>query len=202
MLRHPGRLIVLVQIILIFILPIFLLYYGLISNEAKFFLLAASSLIIYSIIRVEKWDHADLGLRVDNIKSGWPYYAASALLLMVALFMFEYYFSINNVLTTRTIIQRLLFFIPMSVFQEFAFSVFLLKRLTILLNKKSLVILGGALVFSFMHVIYDVPPTVLVFSFFGAMLSSAVYLYKPNFLLVCIGHSAVNVTAVMLGFFV
>ncbi|HEY4478095.1 MAG TPA: CPBP family glutamic-type intramembrane protease [Candidatus Paceibacterota bacterium] len=202
MLSHPGRSIVLTQIVFIFILPILLLYFGVISQEAKFFLLAASSLIIYSIVRVEKWTHHDLGLRTDNIKSGWPYYAASSLLLIVALLMFDHYFVTSNTLTLRTIIQRLVFFIPMSVFQEFAFSVFLLQRLAILLNKKSLVILASALVFSFMHIIYDVPPLVIVFSFFGSMLSSMVYLYKPNFLLVCIAHSAVNITAVMLGFFI
>lgn len=202
MLRNASREVVLTQILIIFVAPIFALYYGFIDIHAKFFLLGFSALIIYSIINREKWDYHDLGLRVDNIRSAWPYYTIITLLLVLTLFILEYFLAINQLNTAEVILRRLIFFIPMSVLQEFAFSVFLLKRLQLLFGHRFLIIFINALVFTFIHIIYPMPPAVAVFLFISSVVSSVVYIYKPNFLLVSISHCVANITAVLLGFFV
>lgn len=202
MLRKASREVILLQILIIFVAPIFALYYGFIDSHAKFFLLGFSALIIYSIINREKWDYHDLGLRVDNIKSAWPYYTIITLLMIITLFILEHFLSVNHVNTTQMVLQRLIFFIPISVLQEFAFSVFLLKRLQLLFGRSSLIIFINALVFTFIHIIYPLMPVVAIFLFISSVVSSIVYLYKPNFLLVSISHCVANITAVLLGFFV
>ncbi len=202
MLRKVSRELILIQILIIFVAPIFALYYGFIDMHAKFFLLGFSALIIYSIINREKWNYYDLGLRTDNIKSSWPYYAIITLLSLITLFILESFLGINQVNTKEVILQRLVFFIPMSVLQEFAFSVFLLKRLQLLFGHRFLIVFINALVFTFIHIIYPLPPALVIFTFIGSVFASIVYLYRPNFLLVSIYHSIANITAVLLGFFV
>ena len=202
MIRRPSREIVLLQILAIFILPVFLLYYDLVAKEARFFFLGFSGLVIYNIIRRERWNYYDLGLRVDNIKSALPYYAGMTAISIGTLFLLKNVLGIHPANTPSIILQRLILFIPMSVFQEFAFSVFLLKRLQFLFGRRFLIVFINATVFTFIHIIYDLPPGAAVFLFVGSIVGSLIYLHKPNFLLVSVAHSLANITAVLLGFFV
>ncbi|MFM7088641.1 MAG: CPBP family intramembrane glutamic endopeptidase [Candidatus Paceibacterota bacterium] len=202
MIKRPSREIVLLQILVIFIVPIFLLYYNILDIDARFFLLAFSALVMYSIIRRERWNYRDLGLRVDNIKSALPYYLSATLLFIGILFVLDSVLNINPNNTPTVIAQRLLLFIPVSVFQEFAFSVFLLKRLQFLFGRSFLMVFINATIFTYIHIIYDLPPAAAIFLFVGSVIASIVYLRKPNFLLVSIAHSLANITAVLLGFFV
>ena len=70
----PSKRLMLTQIFVIFILPVFVLYFNILPHGWRIVLLAVSCLFIYGIIRHEKWTYFEMGIRLDNLKKALPFY--------------------------------------------------------------------------------------------------------------------------------
>jgi membrane protease YdiL (CAAX protease family) len=199
----PSKKIIWAQIFLIFVLPVLLLYFKIVPTNWRMILLALSSLFIYGVVRHEHWTYRDMGVRHDNFKKALPFYLLFTFLGLVALFLIYYKVSMPREIYNELFYMRtFVFFLPSSFFQEFAFRSFLMPRLKIIFNNNYYVIFVDAILFTLMHIIYFSLGIVLPLVFVAGVFLSWLYSKYPNLVLISLAHSALNLTAVLLGFFV
>ncbi|MBP7006641.1 MAG: CPBP family intramembrane metalloprotease [Candidatus Pacebacteria bacterium] len=195
-----SKKIVISQIVLIFILPVALLYFNVVSSDWRVFLLALCSLFIYGIIRHEKWTHEDMGLN-NNFKEYLIPYVVFTIVSVALIFLIDSKIGFESIRHKPVLIEKLLFFLPISFFQEFAFRAFLIHRLRLISKSNFVIISVNVVLFTLIHVIYPSLNVILPVTFIGGILFAWLYIKYPNFLLISLAHSVVNVTAVLLGFF-
>lgn len=198
----PSKRLIIAQIFIVFVLPILLLYFHIIPRDYRMLLLVLSSLLIYGIIHRESWSHADLGLRLDNLKKSLPLYTLFTLLGVLLFFLIAEFFHIKHIESIKDILIKLVYFIPISFFQEFAYRAFLMPRLSSVFRSNFLIILLNAFLFTLLHIIYKDLVLIIPISFIGGLYFAWIYKKYPNLLLISISHAILNITAVLLGFFV
>ena len=197
----PSKRLILVQIFLIFILPVFLIYFNILPVSWRMILLAACSLLIYGIIRREEWSFEEMGLHHHNYKKAIPFYASFTALGVLILFFINHQLDPHDIESRIFFIKTFAFFVPISFFQEFAFRVFLIPRLKMLYKNEFFVIFFNAILFTLIHIIYPNLGVGLPLAFFSGIFFAWLYIKYPNLVLVSISHAILNVTAVLLGFF-
>ena len=199
----PSKRLMLTQIFVIFVLPVFLLYFHIISTNYRIVFLAISALFIYGIIRHEKWTHEEMWIRHDNFKKAIPFYLLFTVLSLGTLFIISRNVNMPmNVFTKMFYFKTFLFFLPSSFFQEFAFRSFLMPRLKHIFSSNFTIIFVNAILFTLMHIIYSSWGLLMPILFVSGIFFAWLYLKYPNLILISIAHSFLNVTAVLLGFFV
>ncbi len=198
----PSRKLILAQIFLIFILPVSLLFFKILPLNWRIILLTVSALFIYGIIHHEKWTHLEMGIRHDNFKKSLLPYFIFTVVSFFVLFMIAHKMQIREIDNKMFLLKTWIFFIPISFFQEFAYRSFLIPRLEKVFNSKYVVIIVNALLFTFLHIIYPSLGIVLPLVFVSGILFAWLYIKYPNLVLISIAHSILNVTALLLGFFV
>jgi membrane protease YdiL (CAAX protease family) len=199
----PSKKIIWAQIFVIFILPVLLLYFKVVPANWRMILLVVSSLFIYGIIRYEHWNYAEMGIRHDNFKKALPFYLFFTVLGLAALFLIYHKVNLPREIYTKLFyLRNFVFFLPSSFFQEFAFRSFLMPRLRIIFDNKYYIIFVNAILFTLMHTIYLSLGVVLPLVFVAGVFFAWLYLKYPNLVLISLAHSALNLIAVLLGFFV
>lgn len=199
--NKPSKGLIIAQILLIFVLPVALLYFDVISYYWRILLLMLNSLVIYGIIRHENWTYEDMGLHHHNIKQAIPFYAFFTVLGVIALFIIDHKINMPDVDTKIFFIKTFAFFIPISFFQEFAFRAFLIPKLKEIFTSDYFVILSNAVLFTLIHIIYPNIGIGLPIAFVSGIFFAWLYIKYPNLLLVSASHMILNLTAVLLGFF-
>ena len=195
------NLIALTQIVFIFILPVLLLYTGIIPVKYRFLVLVLASLVIFAITIQEHWTPAKLGIRADNfVKSIIPYLIFTILGVLV-IYFFAKFLGRSPVNEWWTKSHFVYIFIPISIFQEFAFRAFLMPKLESLFLSAITLILVNALLFAFLHIIYPHPSLNLPFGFIAGVGFATMYYFYPNLILISISHSVLNFFAVFYSFF-
>jgi len=201
MYNKPSKKLILTQIFVIFILPVAVLYFKILSPNWRMVLLAVSSLFIYGIIKHEHWTHEDMGLRHDNFKKAFPFYLFFTVLCIGVLFLIHSNVNMPDVNTKIFFIKTFAFFLPSSFFQEFAFRSFLIPRLKEIFESKYVIVFLNAFLFALIHIIYSNWGISLPITFVSGIFFAWLYIKYPNLLLVSLSHSILNLTAVLLGFF-
>ena len=189
------------QILFIFILPVVLIYFRLVPIGWRYSLLAVSALLIYGIMRHERWSYKEIGFRTDNLKRVLRPYLYATITGFVLLAVYDRYVGIDAPAGFSFYANLFLFFLPVSFLQEFGFRSFLMPRLKKIFGRTWEVIAANALLFALMHVIYPVPSIGLPLAFISGFGFAAMYYYYPNLILITLCHAVLNLTAVMLGFF-
>lgn len=200
----PSKRLIIVQIVLIFILPVFLLYFKIVPDSWRLFFLAAGALAIYGIIRHESWTHEEMGVRHDNIRRALPLYLGFTILAIIALYILDEKVdpvNFSDKVSQAYLFRTLILFLPISFFQEFAFRSFLIQRFKLIFNHNFTIILVNTLLFTMIHVIYPSLIIGLPLAFVGGIFFTWLYLKHPNLLLISLAHAVTNVVAVLLGFF-
>ena len=198
----PSKRLILVQIFLIFVLPVFLIYFDILPISWRMVLLAICSLMIYGIISREHWSLEDMGLHHHNYKKALPFYASFAFLGVLILFFINHQMDIPDIESRIIFIKTFAFFIPISFFQEFAFRSFLIPRLKMIYKNEFFIIFFNAILFTLIHIIYPNWGVGLPLAFFSGIFFAWLYIKYPNLVLISITHAILNITAVLLGFFV
>jgi len=198
----PSKRLIIIQILVIFIIPVLLLYFKIFSTNWRVVLLAVSSLFIYGIIRHEHWTYDDMGVKYDNFKKALPFYLFFTVLGVLVLLLIDHKVNLPEIGSRAFYIKTLAFFIPSSFFQEFAFRSFLIPRLKMIFNNNYYIIFFNTILFVFMHIIYSNWGVILPLLSISGILFAWLYIKYPNLILVSVAHSILNITAVLLGFFV
>ena len=197
----PSKKLIVTQIIFIFVLPIVLLYFGILSENWRIPLLSVSALLLFGIIHHEDWTHEELGLDNKNFFKALPpyfYFTLAGVLVLVAVSLKA---NFPDVDTKAFFVRTFSLFIPVSFFQEFAFRTFLIPRLKKIFYSRNTVIIVNAILFSFIHIIYPNLAISIPITFISGLIFARLYLKYPNLWLVTLSHMALNLTAVLLGFF-
>ena len=195
------NLIPLSQVALIFILPVLLLYAGIIPVKYRLLVLVAVSLIILGITVKERWTLQGLGIRTDNLVQSIIPYVIFTLVGLIVIFLLAKFLGKNPVDEWWSQPHFLYLFIPISIFQEFAFRGFLMPKLESIFLSVAIVILVNSLLFAFLHIIYPNPLLFLPLGFLAGIGFAVMYYFYPNLILISISHSILNFFAVLYSFF-
>jgi len=199
--NKPSKRLIIVQIFLIFILPIALLHFKILPVDWRVGLLVISALFIYGIIRHEHWTHEDMGIRHDNFKKALPFYFFFTVLSIGVLFLLDYKVGMPDINTKMFYLKTFIFFLPISFFQEFAFRSFLIPRLKEVFKNTYVIIFSNAVLFTLIHIIYPNLGISIPIAFVSGIFFAWLYWKYPNLLLISLSHAVLNATAVLLGFF-
>ncbi len=194
--------IALFQIVGIFVVPILLIYFDIISKGLRIYMLVSMSVIIYLIMRKEKWTLHSIGLSTHTFKKYLIPYLVFMSIGVISIVMYADNFEMEpqNQWWTKT--HFLVLFIIISALQEFAYRAFLIPKLKVLCTDRLGIVIINALLFTLLHIIFPIPQIMLPLAFIGGLAFSVMYMKYPNLVLVSIAHSVLNFVAVLHGFFV
>ena len=190
------------QVFMIFVVPVALLYFGIIPIEWRFFVLAFCALMIYGIIRKEKWNMDMLGIKEYHTEKQLTPYIVFTLVGIFFLIGTAGLFGMTPKISTDNALHLFLLFIPVSAFQQFAYQGFLMPVLYRIYKSPVRIVFVNALLFTFLHIIYPDARVNLPLAFVGGIAFSMMYLRYPNLILISIAHAVFNFTAILYGFFV
>lgn len=191
------------EIVYLFIVPVVLIYIGVIPHSWRLLVLFSVVLLISSIIRHQHWTRLQLGL----VKSFSPRaaFAWSVFTLLgagiIVWYATTFGFSPTPLGDWNQSWQLILFFIPISILQEVAYRAFLTERLReFSFSTRHRIVLNAAL-FALLHIIYPYAAITLPIAFIGGLLFAWLFERHQSLPLACISHSILNFTAVLFGLF-
>jgi membrane protease YdiL (CAAX protease family) len=141
-----------------------------------------------------------LNIRFDNLKRTLLPYAAFTALGVIILAGIMKMFGMQNVAMNPYV----LFFewsIPIGVVQEFLYRGFLMRELHRIYASTTIIIAVDALLFMFLHVLYNPPFLILPLMFFSGIGFAWMYEKYPNLFLIALSHGILNFFAIKYGFF-
>lgn len=190
-----------VQILYLFVTPVLLLYFNIIPDNLRVLMLLAVALILFGIVKNEKWSFLDMGIKKNFMEDIFPYllFTIGGSLFLVWLATIVPH---NPFLEWWESAKFLLLFIPISVLQEIVFRGVLMNFLVRAFKSPIFIILLNSAVFAFMHVIYLNSIFVLPMTFIAGVGFAWIYLKYKNLVLISASHAILNFVAVALGFFV
>lgn len=191
----------LLQIIYIFVVPVLLIYFGVLPVDFRVIILFSVTLLVIGIMRHEKFSHEDAGFTNPWWKYFLWYLGAFVVGLLCTIYL-EKILPIGPSMGWWENKRLLTLFIPVSILQEVLYRSFLMHKLKRLFTNMWTVILSNTFLFTLLHIIYPQKQIMLPFAFFAGLMFSYIYYRKPNIVLVSILHSILNFIAVYLGFFV
>ncbi len=189
------------DLLFLFVAPIVLLYFHIIPDTWRVFVLMLVSVMLYGIMHKEGWTAKDLGLTTSFKKRELETYVFATILALAVTVILAYVFNFHGTAHWWTKPHFLFLFLVVSFFQEFAFRGFLIPLLSRVFPDVFTVIVVNALLFAGMHAIYSFPAFGLPYAFLGGLLFAGLYYKYPNLILVTISHSVLNFVAVWFGVF-
>jgi uncharacterized protein len=181
-----------------YILPVLLIYLGLIPFSWRFSILILAAVAILAIARLYRFSPRELGITKQNFSSSLSAIALPTLasaLLMVVYYMLQGTRIDNSAYTW----PFYLFFVAVSsplqefLYRGFLFGIFSRAKLGIWLQ-----ILLSTLLYSFVHLIYQDIPTLLSTFIFG-LFWGCHYAKFRNLHSIIISHSVVGAIAILVG---
>jgi membrane protease YdiL (CAAX protease family) len=193
--------IVVAEIVLLFILPVLLLYFDIISDNFRVIMLLLVTLMLFGIVKNENWSFSDIGIKKRFMEDIIPYSLFTIGSVLFVLWL-------GRVVPHEPFVEWwessrfILLFIPISVLQEIIFRGVLMNLLVRAFNSPIFIITLNAVVFAFMHVIYLNSMFVLPFTFIAGLGFAWMYYKYKNLVLISISHTILNFIAVAMGFFI
>jgi membrane protease YdiL (CAAX protease family) len=190
-----------VQILYLFVAPVLLLYFGVISEDAGYLVLFVVSLLMIGIVKHNNWTSSDFGVKKDFWKDFYPYF-------LFTLGGVGFLFWLSQISSHQPMIswwqdyRFLLLFIPISFFQEIAFRGILMNMLKRAFSNPIFIIGLNAVLFSLVHIIYLNPIFTIPVTFIAGIGFAWLYYQYPNLILISISHAVLNFVAMILGFFI
>lgn len=191
------------QILYLYIVPVLILYFKIIPGslvDLRFVMLFVVCLLLYGIVRHNKWTWADMGVRKDFMKDLIPY----AIFTVGSIAFLFWLFKISGTSPMSGWWHNakfLLLFIPISVLQEVAMRGVLMNMLRRAFKSPIFIIVLNSCLFALIHIIYLNATFVLPFTFIAGLGFAWMYYQYPNLILISISHTILNFVGVALGFF-
>ncbi|MCX6757737.1 MAG: type II CAAX endopeptidase family protein [Candidatus Nomurabacteria bacterium] len=192
----------LLQILLIFILPILLIDLSIISSGQRVYLLVALISLLVVILVEEKWTLLMLGITKYRIKKYIIPYTIFTLVTVATISLFGEKIGYEELNKWWKYSHFIYGFLLVSIFQEVGYRAYLIPALSKLISRPWLVVIVNALIFMFLHSIFPNPMIGLPLAFIGGLGFAIMYMRYPSLLLIIISHSIINFAVVLYGFFV
>lgn len=191
----------LLEILALFVLPVFLFIFKIVKNKNITSVLLVFSIIVFFIGKSQNYNWQTFGLRTDNLKAGFLAYLVFTIVGVFFILIAAKIFKKTKIPNWRRYNHFTFLFLPISVFQEFLFRGYLMPKLESLLNGFWTIILLNTLLYTFIHIIYKEKAIVLPLTFLGGLCFAGIYYFYPNLILISASHSILNFVAVLYSFF-
>jgi membrane protease YdiL (CAAX protease family) len=189
------------QIILVFILPIFFIQSGYVLPTDRVYVLVALVTILTIILFIEKWRLPLLGVHPITKKHLLAYTIFTLIGVLVIIGFGDQIGQVRLVQWWHYPHFIYLFFV-VSFFQEVAYRGYLIPALGKLSSTPAWIILANTVLFTLLHTIFPNQLVGLPLAFVGGIGFSVMYLKYPNLVLIILSHAILNFFAVLYGFFV
>lgn len=199
---RTGKRELFVQILLVFIVPIALVHFDVISISSRILLLVSLVLALFLILWKEGWKPHMLGLERGNTRSSILPYTIFTLLGVGLIISFGHLVGQTELVRWWTHKHFLYMFLVVSLFQELAYRAYLIPALSKLTSVPIYVIGTNALLFMYLHTIFPNPLVGLPLAFVGGIGFAFMYMRYPNIVLIVMSHAVLNFFAVLYGFYV
>lgn len=200
---QTGKRELVVQIALVFVLPILLINAGLIPVDKRVVVLGVVVGLLVVVLLLEKWNLTMLGVRTDTMKKYFAPYAVFTFVMVVLITSFGEDITKTEELAQWWNYNHFLYrFFIVSALQEVAYRGYLMPSLGSLIKKPALLIIANALLFTFLHSIFPKPLIGLPIAFIGGIGFALMYYRYPNLPLIILSHSIINFYIVLYGFFI
>ncbi|HEY4526313.1 MAG TPA: CPBP family intramembrane glutamic endopeptidase [Candidatus Paceibacterota bacterium] len=190
----------LLEIVFLFITPVLLVYLNIVEREQYLVVaLVYTSFVVVLVIR-EHWTLRSLHIRLDNIKKGLVPYAIFTTLGIIGIMTIASLVG-NEKGSMNLYLLFLSWSLPIALVQEFLYRGFLMRELNVFHASVLAVIIINALIFAFMHAVYDPLALTLPVTFIAGIGFAWMYIKFPNLVLITISHAVLNFVALWHGFF-
>lgn len=183
---------------LAYILPVLLIYLGLVPFSWRFYILILAAVAILAIARLYRFSTVELGFTKQHLRSSLSAIALPT--LASALLMFIYYMMQGSRIDNSAYTWPFyLFFVAVSsplqefLYRGFLFGIFSRAKLAIWLQ-----ILLSTLLYSFVHLIYQDVPTLLSTFLLGIFWGCHYAKYR-NLHSIILSHSLLGAIAILVG---
>jgi membrane protease YdiL (CAAX protease family) len=196
---HIKVLGIILQIVFIFVIPIFILYFGILPLQYRLYILALFSTLTLLLVLKKHYTTRELGLRMDNITEGIVPYTiftlvGSAVILTLAVFL-----DFKALPNWYTNFHLVFLFLPISAAQEFLYRGFLIPETEKITKNIFVVIAVNTILFTFLHIFYANPNLpyggmflILPLGIASGLGFSLMYHRYPNLYLVSASHAVLN----------
>ena len=200
---ETSRIEIFIQIVLVFIIPVALIYAKIIPITDRVFVLVGMVTLFAGILVYEKWTPDMFFLHRSSMKQYFLPYLAFTIIMMVLLIGFgEYIIKNEEIQRWWTHSHFLYLFFIVSFFQEVAYRGYLIPALGKLSRNVPMIVITNTLIFVFLHTIFPNPMVGLPVAFVGGIGFAVMYLRYPSLPLIILSHAALNFCAVLYGFFI
>ncbi len=190
------------QILIIFIFPIILIWAGVIPVEKRVLALVAVVTGLVVLLHVEKWNLRMLGVGNGKFHKYFiPYAVFTGSLVLLIILFGEDITKKEEVARWWTHSHFMYLFFVVSLFQEVAYRGYLMPALGKIHKSPGFIIIGNALLFTFLHSIFPGLLIGLPVAFAGGVGFAYMYYKYPNLPLIILSHSVLNFFIVLFGFF-
>lgn len=189
------------RIVLIYLLPIILVYAGVIPQRWSLTVLMLITLLIFLIARLDKRTLESLGFVKDFRISTILLYTLFTIVGVLGIIYFADVLGYAPVDKWYTHPHFLFLFLPVSLLQEFAYRSVLMHELDQIFPEAAQVIFANAGIFTILHTMYPHPHIVLPLTLIGGIAFAALWRLRPNFYLIAASHAVLNFAAVYFDFF-
>ena len=200
---ETSRIEIFIQILLVFILPVALIYAKIIPITDRVLVLIGMVTIFTGILVYEKWTPSMFFLHRKNMRQYFlPYLAFTVIMMLLLIGFGEYIIKNEEIKRWWTHSHFLYLFFVVSFFQEVAYRGYLIPALGKLSRNVPMIVLTNTLIFVFLHTIFPNPMVGLPVAFVGGIGFAVMYLRYPSLPLIILSHAALNFCAVLYGFFI
>ncbi len=189
------------QILLIFILPVALIKFGIIPISMRIPVLVAVAALTLFVLIKEKWTLNMFHVDMQSVKKYYPQYILFTVVGVVMISVLGENLGKEEIARWWTYPHFLYLFFVVSLFQEILYRGYLIPALQKLLNETAVVILCNTIIFTFMHMLFQNPQVGLPLAFIGGIGFATMYIRYPSLPLIVLSHAVLNFCALLYGFF-
>lgn len=185
----------------IFVLPFALVWGGVVPVDLRRWLYAAAGVVAFGVVVQSGLSLRDLGFRWDNARAAALPYACFAIAGAIAIVAFA--LAVGRTLRAEWWIAPHFAYgiiVPISVAQEFFYRSMLVPLLQRLSHARAFVIIAGAALFAFLHIIFPDPVIVLPSTFLAGVIFTLIWIRWPNIWLASATHIILNAAFVLFCF--
>ena len=190
-----------IQIFLLFILPVLLVYYKIIPFKYRRQTLVTVSIITLILLIYERWSLKDLGIRLDNFIPSLIPYVIFTTLGIILLYIVAKVIKRKPIANFYSNKKYIIIIVLGSILQEFLYRGFLYPKLNAIFSSYVIIILVNAVLFTLMHTIYSNTPTTLITVFIAGLAFTGIYACYPNLILISISHIILTQITVRYNFY-
>lgn len=191
------RLTIILEIILLFVLPVLWFFLGLGIDLIKQFIFVVFVGLVLLLAISRKMSFYEMGFRTDNFFKSIKLFLPGTIIIIIFLLVYKFIFNEKNYWWNSFFFVY--YFLIGVLAQEFVYRGYLLVQLKQLFKNSILIIVVNALLFSWVHILHKDIFVMMGAFVLGAYLTWA-YLKQPNIIAVSIAHGLVGTVAIILGF--